>query len=432
MKKSTLFSFFIISTLFFTACKEKPTSNIKANHDSSSAKVELPVALSNPDNRASCVFLTADQEGLPYVSWVEIDSLKEKHFYFARFDGEKGKFGTKQIIPIQQNAAIHEEGMPKIAIKGNGDLFALYEISIPVEGSRFGLGDLRYVQSKDGGKTWSEPRSVDSEDLAQNKSGNFSNISRLKDGEIGIAWLGSDPKSKYDARPIKFSKTRPDGSMEKSRIVNYQGCQCCRTALASDANGATFIAFRDLLENNIRDISFLRLEPDGTLADPAHSFSNDQWQVEGCPHNGPSIALNGNQINVTWFTNGENHLGVNFASLNPDGKMLEYHHLSEKGQFVQNSFMPDGTPIIAYNESYRKSDAVYSRIIVNKITGNTIYQKEITPPQVEAFYPMIHSLDADRIMVTWSGAQKVYYRIIDANSLQMTQVTADKMLSGNL
>src|SRR5690625_2965758 len=99
----------------------------------SKSKANLPVALSAASGKASCVFLTADEKNNPAISWVEIDSSGKKHFYFARWKPSVHAFSSPHAIPIEQNAAMHEEGMPKIAFKGDGSLFAMYETSVPVQ-----------------------------------------------------------------------------------------------------------------------------------------------------------------------------------------------------------------------------------------------------------------------------------------------------------
>lgn len=406
-----------------TGCKEKHPSQDQITGEPVQAESSLPQVISQEGNKASCVYLTNDQSGIPYISWVEIDSVEQKHFFFAKFDEEKKGFAEKQAIPMAQNASIHEEGMPKLAIKGNGDLFALYETSTPREGERFGLGDLRYLQSADGGKTWSEPQSVAPEDLAANRSSGFSNLRRLTDGEIGIAWLGTGA-SETEGRPVKFARTKPDGTLDQSRVVDPENCQCCRTAVTAAENGTVYVAYRNLLPGSIRDISLAVSNDNGKSFKKPVSFSDDQWVVEGCPHNGPSLTAWGSQLNATWFTNAEKHQGVNYAVLDAEGKVIKHWNISAKGQFIQNDFLSDGTPVLAYNESYDEDGVYYSRIMAAKLKDNSVYKREITPAHANASYPMLVGFNEHQLLVGWSGDGKVSYRIIDTNHIENPEFTS--------
>lgn len=425
----------LIFVLGFSACKQKSTSGTAETAQPTQNLLQKPenISISNPSNDADCVYLTSDQNGLPYLSWIERDSTGHKYFYFSKFDEVQEKFGGKISIPIEQNAAIHEEGMPKLAVKGNGDLFALYETSIPVEGSKWGLGDVRYVLSSDGGNTWSTPQSLDPEDLAQGKSGNFTNMSRLNNGEIGIAWLGTDFSSENGGRPIKFTQTTADGSVLKSQTIVPNGCECCRTAVAPGPEDVIYVAYRNLLEGSIRDISLVSSLNDGEDFGEPISFSGDYWEIEGCPHNGPSLSTFGNQIATAWFAEGDYHEGVNFAYLNEKGEMTDYWNLSKAGQFIQNSFLSDGTPIMAYNEAYSKDQKTFSRMMLSVIKENEIYKKEISLPQANAFYPVITGWNEQQMVVAWKGENQIRYTVVNRDYVDEREIeTVDEMLSSQL
>src|SRR5699024_6642302 len=141
-----------------------------------------PTLLSDPQYTASSAFLTSDENNIPMISWIEIDSSDNKNFYFAKWDKDAQNFTSRKPIPIEQNASIHAEGMPKFAVKDDRTIVAIYETSIPSETSRFGLSDIKFVSSTDEGNTWTKPQSIQSDGL-QIGSRSFSGILRLDDGE---------------------------------------------------------------------------------------------------------------------------------------------------------------------------------------------------------------------------------------------------------
>ncbi len=375
-----------------------------------------PVLLSNLQNRASCVFLTDDNHNRPVVSWVEIDSTGEKRFFFSRMDKAKGQFLKPKPIPIEQNVSIHEEGMPKIAVKGDGTLLAIYETSTPVKDSRWGLGDIRYIQSFNNGKTWTTPQSI-SPDVKKGLSASFSGLTRLGDGEIGVTWLGTNPgKQEHMARPVFFAKTHGKEGFGKEILITRSACQCCRTALSSDKEGEISIAFRDILPGEIRDISVSTSSNDGITFNKAVSFSNDDWVVDGCPHNGPSVVTGNGHTYVTWFTGGDKG-GVYYGALDSARKLLVKKQLSPNGHFIQLCLMPDGTRVTACDADYQKGDSIYSRIVINKINKNGFFEKPITPNGEEASYPVIQYAGNKSVVVAWTNRERIYYKLVATDNI---------------
>ncbi|HRQ50275.1 MAG TPA: sialidase family protein, partial [Agriterribacter sp.] len=318
-----------------------------------SGKATAPVLLSDANNKASCVFLARDEKNQPVISWTETDSTGNKHFYFT----------SRMPIPIAPNTSIHEEGMPKIAFKGDGTMVAIYETSVPSAKSRFGLSDIQYVMSFDKGKTWTGCRSIQS-DVPHTGSRSFGNIIRLDDGEIGVAWLDTDPDDAHSGRPVKFARTNGKDGFGDAVLIESFACQCCRTALSSDGQGNVSVVFRDLLSGSVRDISVSSSANNGRSFSKAVPFSNDQWVIDGCPHNGPSVVSSSEATYVTWFT-GSDRKGVFYAALDKNNNMIFKRQLAPNGRFVQLCLMPDGTRIAAYNASYREGDTTYSKIVVN-------------------------------------------------------------------
>src|SRR5699024_4423479 len=229
------FKFLGLACLIFImgACKQSSPT------ETQSETASFPsFQISGKGRKASCVYLTKDEHSTPIISWVEIDTAsREKAFYFAKMNTGDEKFGQPVSVPIPQNTSIHEEGMPKIAVKADGTLLALFETSEPLEGSKWGLGDVRYMQSFDKGKTWTEPRSVSPEDYAAQRSSSFSGLTRLSNGQIGMAWLGTHKDPSKEGRPVKFAKTIGRDSLSSPIVLDRKACECCRIAMAGNAGG---------------------------------------------------------------------------------------------------------------------------------------------------------------------------------------------------
>ena len=373
------------------------------------------ILLSDINNKASCVFLTTDENGLPAVSWIEKGSAKQPLMFFALWDKEQNHFGEKHEIKIPDNTSIHEEGMPKIAFKGDGTMIATYESSVPVVGKKWGVSNLSYIESHDRGQTWTEAQSV-FRNKYEGSSPSFSGISRLGDGEIGVAWLDNDTSPKSFSRPVFFAKTLKDGGFNDAFMITPGACQCCRIAVSSEQDGQTAIAFRDLSKDNVRDISIASSLDNGKSFQAPSDFSKDGWVIDGCPHNGPSIVTKEGNTYLTWFTGGD-HIGVNYGELNKDGTIQNKTLLSKNGRFAQLSLLNDGTPIVVYSEDFNTDGKTGSKIKIAKLNNNKFKKGQINVNGQDADYPVIRTLNDKAVVVAWSDNNKVYYKTIDTSIL---------------
>ena len=401
MKQLTIL---IISILaIFSSCNNKPEAG--PGFDTT--------LLSDSQNKSSCVRFASDENDNAVVSWCETDKAEKNFFYLSFFDEEKGKFGGRINIPMEQNTAIHEEGMPKIAIKSDGTIIAMFEVNSPTPDNGW-AGFIHYIQSFDKGKSWTQPLCVHA-DTSAGKSRSFADITRLGNGEIGATWLDAPGGNKEGGRPVKFAKTNGRNGFGNERLVDSLACECCRTAISSN-DGKISIVFRDIIDDNIRDISVSTSSDNGETFSPAFSFSDDDWVINGCPHNGPSVVNSKENVYAAWFT-GSDKKGVYYSELNNNHEVVFKKLISPNGKNIQLCLMADGSRVLAYNEISRHADSLFSRIIVNKIANGTMLQKDITPSNAQAGYPVIHALKKDKIVVAWTEDDKVFYSIVRSQDI---------------
>jgi hypothetical protein len=93
------------------------------------------------------------------------------------------------------------------------------------------------------------------------------------------------------------------GSLEGGRapvVVTGGVCYCCKTAIAT-AGGGLFVAWRHVYPGNMRDIAFSASRDGGRTFGAPIRVSEDKWQIEGCPDDGPSMAVDARgRIHVVW------------------------------------------------------------------------------------------------------------------------------------
>jgi len=103
-------------------------------------------------------------------------------------------------------------------------------------------------------------------------------------------------------------------------------CYCCKTALTTGPDGAIYAAWRHVYPGNLRDIAFAMSRDAGrTFSEPLR-VSEDKWELDGCPENGPAIAVDAaSRIHVVWPTliteSGKETLALFYAS-SRDGRVF--------------------------------------------------------------------------------------------------------------
>jgi hypothetical protein len=212
------------------------------------------------------------------------------------------------------------DARPKIVVDRKGGIALAFSI---FRDKAFN-GQVLYTRSTDGGKTFSELRPITS----SNESQRFEALALDPDGSLFAAWLDKRNRlpaqqsgQKYEGAGLFFASSTDGGATySESRLAQDNTCECCRLALAFAGPGRPVIVFRNIFQGGIRDHAIM------TLADPAtpgevHRVSEDDWQIDACPHHGPSLSISAAGIyHVAWYTNGKVRKGLFYARSQDGGK----------------------------------------------------------------------------------------------------------------
>ena len=182
------------------------------------------------------------------------------------------------------------------------------------------------AQSDDGGKTFGRAAAVPGSSAQGNRGWESTAIDGS--GRVFAAWLdhralvagnasaapmthhegqahtsGETSSSVARAQLSKLYVAPLDGSEADARVVAAGVCYCCKTAFTSGPDGALYAAWRHVYPGNIRDIAFSLSRDGGRTFAPPVRVSEDRWVLDGCPENGPAVAVDGrNRIHVVWPT----------------------------------------------------------------------------------------------------------------------------------
>ena len=91
-----------------------------------------------------------------------------------------------------------------------------------------------------------------------------------------------------------------DGSTPPRAITNGV-CYCCKTSITTAADGRVYGVWRHVFAGDLRDIAFTSSRDKGRTFSTPVRVSEDHWEYDGCPDNGPSIAVDAtNRVHVAW------------------------------------------------------------------------------------------------------------------------------------
>jgi Cu/Ag efflux protein CusF len=107
----------------------------------------------------------------------------------------------------------------------------------------------------------------------------------------------------YDPMHLMFASTTADGRWNTEIRLATNVCGCCKTAIATAADGTIYVAFRNIYPGSLRDISFTTSHDGGRTFSPPVRVSEDHWMLDGCPDDGPTMALDHDGVvQVVWPT----------------------------------------------------------------------------------------------------------------------------------
>jgi hypothetical protein len=111
--------------------------------------------------------------------------------------------------------------------------------------------------------------------------------------------------------------------VQRERALLSGVCYCCKTALTTAGDATLYAAWRHVYAGNIRDIAFTASRDGGRTFDPPARVSEDNWEIAGCPDDGPALAVDGRQrVHVVWptVTDPSVPAGALFHAISDDGR----------------------------------------------------------------------------------------------------------------
>lgn len=218
-----------------------------------------------------------------------------------------------RVNDAEGEAHVYGEDPPRVAIVPSAaqSQAALPEIVVTWPSDRTKHLGLRSARSLDGGRTFQPSTSVGDEAIAGERG--FQSVTVGPDRIVHAAWLDGrrDPGTPhhanagndYDPMHLMFASGTIDGRWNVEQRLATNVCGCCKTAIATAADGSIFVAFRNIYPGSLRDISFTVSHDGGQTFAPPVRVSEDHWMLDGCPDDGPTMALDRDGVvHLVWPT----------------------------------------------------------------------------------------------------------------------------------
>jgi hypothetical protein len=253
-------------------------------------------------------YLFTDPQGKIHMIWIErqdtIAMLKLSHWHNEQW--------TEPVVVASGSDWFVNWADYPLAVGNSSGKFMAHVLDKSGEGT-FAY-DVKITTSQDG-LTWTTPTVLHDD----GKQAEHGFVSMIPFGEnVFISWL--DGRNTVSDEPEQHDDHGHHGEMTvRAALVTYEGnkleeweldsraCDCCQTTAAITDNGPIVI-YRDRSENEVRDISIVRLlNNEWTKPEPVFQ---DNWEISGCPVNGPRCEAKGNTLAVAWFTMADNVPGV--------------------------------------------------------------------------------------------------------------------------
>lgn len=341
-----------------------------------------------------------DAQGRLWIAVTETTPTGE--FVVLQMSADAGKTwsAAKRIQSEPEAVSADGENRPKLAFGPDGEVYVSYTRPL----AKPYTGEIRFVRSLDGGKTFLPPITVHANrDLITHR---FDSMIVDHTGRIYIAWIDKRDLEAAVSRNESYTGAALYYAVSEDRGANFKGdykiadhtCECCRIAMTLNPAGTPVALWRHVYEPNIRDHALVKLTPTGKMPTPVRA-TFDEWRIDACPHQGPSLtyAADGTRHQV-WFSVRGEEGGVFYAATDPSGALKAPIQLGS-AQAASGDVAIEGDHIVvAWKQFDGKSTSVLGK--VSGDGGLTWQGKEFAQTQGNSDHPRLLTMPAG-IMLVW-------------------------------
>ena len=242
-------------------------------------------------------FSISDDKGL-ILSWVQTSS-DNNSLHFSHFNNNSWTEPYKIADGVMSSWA----DLPSVKEINNNLWIAHWPV---YQANSYGY-DIALSISNDRGMSWKDPFKVNT-DTTPAEHG-FVSTFKANQG-FGVIWIDGrdyykDGEFKYVNEQgdilgshLRFATFNNNGHRLSEEVIDNLVCDCCETDII-ESNDINYLVYRNRSNLEIRDIQIKSFNNE-IWSEPV-TINEDNWQINACPINGPSIASKDNVLAVSWY-----------------------------------------------------------------------------------------------------------------------------------
>ena len=362
------------------------------------------------------------------VAWGASADGRSDVFVAVSHDGGQIFGAPVRVNRIEGEARVGGEFPPRVAVRSGGlDTSPVIVVLWPALGRTTAI---KTARSDDAGRTFGEPQILQTPDADGDRG--WPALALDQNGTTHAIWL--DHRGLADGAddgPAHGTGTQPhDGVAMAQRSGLYIAstpasnagerelttgvCYCCKTALVATGDGTLHAAWRHVYPGNLRDIAFTSSRDGGRSFSSPVRVSKDGWAIDGCPDDGPAMALDGtDRVHMVWPTvlSGTEPQGALFYASSVDGQTFSRRVRvptlgGPRPTHPQIAIDAAGRMAIAWDERVDGKRIAAMREVAQAESGDVTFGDVITISEDHARYPVLAPTD-DGFLAIWTTGDSV-------------------------
>ena len=340
----------------------------------------------------------------------------------------------RRVNDVEGDASANSEQPPRAVVSGPSDARTITVVwSKRNDGPQRSRRDVvRVARSRDGGRTFSAASSI--HDSTVTGARGWESLATGRANAVHAVWLdGRDAERKiaeatahsgmaHKGQPpqdVYHGILTPDGRRVET-VIATGVCFCCKTAVAVDVRGNVYAAWRHIFPGSMRDIAFAKSPDGGRHFDPLVRVSEDKWELNGCPEDGPALAVDpAGVIHLAWATlinEGEPQKAVFYATSRDARTFSARARVPTTGitpGHPQLTVMPDGGAAIVWDETV---DGLH-RVSLTRVSPDRAFGRpQVLSGNDYASHPVL-ARSAGDLIVAWTSRDQSLIRLRRINPM---------------
>ncbi|MEO6222358.1 MAG: sialidase family protein [Vicinamibacterales bacterium] len=272
--------------------------------------------------------------------------------------------------------------------------------------------DVKLRTSRDGGRTWTS-EATPHRDGTETEHGFVSFFETPGKGHgLGMVWLDGREMAGHGAHgegggqmTLRSAMVSAQGMVGAEAVVDPRVCDCCQTAAATTDTGV-LIAYRDRSDKEVRDIYVSRFENGQWSA--GSRVHEDNWEINGCPVNGPAIAAKGQRVAVAWFVAKDNAPKTQLAFSKDGGRSFGRPVRIDSGTTLGRvglTLLADGRALVSWIDG----TGATAKFMVRDVSSDGTMGAPVTVGPIgserTSGFPQV-ALSGRKVVVAWTNVVK--------------------------